>query len=152
LPNSKIWGDVIKNITAQRERRVDMLFGIGYGDDIPKAEHVLSEIVHSHSKVLDDPPPVVRLHTLNEYSMDFIVRPWVRTEDYWDVYWDITRAVKMHFDEVGISIPFPQRDIHVFTGGDKGAPKSSVTANIEQPHVPPSGALPHDDAQPDGPA
>ena len=114
MPNSKIWGDVIKNVTAQRKRRVDMVFGIGYGDDIPKAETVLTEIISSHDKVLEDPAPVVRLHTLNESSVDFIVRPWVRTDDYWDVYWDVTRAVKLRFDEEDISIPFPQRDVHVY--------------------------------------
>ena len=116
MPNSKIWGDVIKNVTAQDKRRVDMTFGIGYGDDIPKAEKVLTEIVTSHEKVLKDPAPVVRLHTLNESSVDFVVRPWVNRDDYWDVYWDITRAVKIRFDEDGISIPFPQRDIHLYRG------------------------------------
>ncbi len=116
MPNSKIWGDVIKNVTAQSNRRVDMVFGIGYGDDIPKAEALLTEIVTQHEKVLADPTPVIRLHTLNESSVDFIVRPWVRTEDYWDVYWDVTRAVKIRFDEEGVSIPFPQRDIHLYRG------------------------------------
>ncbi|MGD8275313.1 MAG: mechanosensitive ion channel, partial [Thiohalocapsa sp.] len=116
LPNSKIWGEVIKNVTAQAKRRVDMVFGIGYSDDIPKAEKVLTEIVTGHEKVLGDPAPVVRLHTLGDSSVDFIVRPWVNSEDYWDVYWDITRAVKLRFDETGISIPFPQRDIHLYRG------------------------------------
>jgi small conductance mechanosensitive channel len=116
MPNSKIWGDVIKNVTAQEKRRVDMTFGIGYSDDIPKAEKVLTEIVTSHDKILADPAPVVRLHTLNESSVDFIVRPWVNTSDYWDVYWDVTRAVKIRFDEEDITIPFPQRDIHLYRG------------------------------------
>ncbi len=120
LPNSKIWGDVLKNVTAQRERRVDMVFGIGYADDIARAEAVLQDIVHKHDKVLDEPEPVIRLHTLNESSVDFVVRPWVRTEDYWEVYWDITRAVKMGFDEQGITIPFPQRDVHLYSA-DKNA-------------------------------
>ena len=114
LPNSKIWGDVIKNITAQRMRRVDMTFGIGYDDDIPKAESILMEIVSGHDKVLQDPEPVVKLHNLGDSSVDFIVRPWVNTADYWDVYWDITRAVKLRFDAEGVSIPFPQRDIHLY--------------------------------------
>ncbi len=113
LPNSKIWGDVIKNITAQKMRRVDMTFGIGYDDEIQKAEKVLSDIVHAHEKVLDEPEAVIRLHTLGESSVDFIVRPWVKTEDYWNVYWDITREVKMRFDAEGISIPYPQRDVHL---------------------------------------
>jgi small conductance mechanosensitive channel len=114
VPNSKIWGDVIKNVTAQKKRRVDMTFGISYGDDIPKAENVLAEIVAAHDKVLDEPEPMIKLHNLGESSVDFIVRPWVDTEDYWDVYWDITREVKMRFDAEGISIPFPQRDVHIY--------------------------------------
>jgi len=118
IPNSKIWGDVIKNLNSQTERRVDMLFGIGYGDDVPKAEQVLTDIVHGHDKVLDDPAPVIRLHELGESSVNFVVRPWVKTEDYWDVYWDVTRAVKMRFDAEGITIPFPQRDVHVYGGSD----------------------------------
>ena len=113
LPNSKIWGDVIKNVTAQDIRRVDMVFGISYSDDIPKSEAVLKEILKSHAKVLDAPEPVVRLHTLGASSVDFVVRPWVKVNDYWDVYWDVTRTVKMRFDEEGISIPFPQQDVHL---------------------------------------
>ncbi len=114
VPNNKIWGDVIKNVTDQKIRRVDMTFGISYTDDIPQAEQVLIEILNNHDKVLDDPEPMVRLHTLNDSSVDFIVRPWVRTDDYWDIYWDVTRAVKMRFDAEGISIPFPQRDVHIY--------------------------------------
>ncbi|MEJ2212598.1 MAG: mechanosensitive ion channel [Gammaproteobacteria bacterium] len=114
LPNSKIWGDVIKNITAQKSRRIDMVFGISYSDDIEKTEQILNDIVSSHEKVLNEPETVIRLHTLGESSVDFVVRPWVKTEDYWLVYWDITRAVKMRFDAEGISIPFPQRDVHLY--------------------------------------
>ena len=91
-----------------------MVFGIGYADDIPHAERVLTEIVDAHDKVLDDPEPVVRLHNLGESSVDFVVRPWVKTDDYWDVYWDITREVKIRFDAEKISIPFPQRDVHLY--------------------------------------
>ena len=113
VPNNKIWGDVIRNVTAQFERRVDLVFGIGYGDDIAKAEKVLNELIAQHNKVLTSPAPTVKVHVLNESSVDFVVRPWVKTDDYWDVYWDLTRQVKERFDEEGISIPFPQRDIHV---------------------------------------
>jgi len=114
VPNSKIWGDVIKNVPDQRIRRVDMVFGISYKDDIPHAEQVLTDILSGHPKVLDEPEPMVRLHTLGESSVDFVVRPWVSTPDYWEVYWDVTRAVKMRFDAEGISIPFPQRDVHFY--------------------------------------
>ncbi len=114
VPNTQIWGGVIRNVTHQSTRRVDMMFGIGYSDDIPKAERVLHEIVEAHDKVLKDPEPVIRLHELGDSSVNFVVRPWSKTDDYWDVYWDITREVKRRFDEEGISIPFPQRDVHVY--------------------------------------
>ena len=113
VPNGKIWGDVIRNITAEPNRRVDMTFGIAYADDVDHAESVLWDIVKSNALVLQDPEPVIRLHTLGESSVDFIVRPWARTSDYWTVYWDITRAVKKRFDQENISIPFPQRDVHL---------------------------------------
>ena len=114
VPNNSIWQKVIKNVTAQKTRRIDLVFGIGYSDDIPKAERILSGIIDSHEAILADPEPVVRLHELGESSVNFVVRPWVKTEDYWPVYWDITRQVKMKFDAEGISIPFPQRDVHLF--------------------------------------
>lgn len=117
VPNNKIWGDVIKNVTAQHLRRVDMVFGIAYSDDIPHAERLLEAILSEHEAVLEKPEPMVRLHKLNESSVDFIVRPWVKTEDYWDVYWHVTREVKMRFDAEGITIPFPQRDIHHYYDG-----------------------------------
>lgn len=113
IPNSKIWGDVIKNVTAQSTRRVDLEFGISYTDDIEKTERVLREIVESHEKVLAEPEPNIRLHKLGDSSVNFVVRPWTATADYWEVYWYITREVKLRFDREGISIPFPQRDVHI---------------------------------------
>jgi small conductance mechanosensitive channel len=114
VPNNKIWGDTINNITAEHQRRVDMTFGISYSDNIEHAETILKSIVEQHPKVHAQPEPIVKLHTLGESSVDFIVRPWVNPDDYWEVYWDITRAVKMRFDAEGISIPFPQRDVHIY--------------------------------------
>jgi len=114
VPNNKIWGDVIRNVNAAPTRRVDMTFGIGYGDDIAAAETVLRDIIADHELVLDDPEPTIKLHTLGESSLDFIVRPWVKAADYWTVYWDVTRAVKERFDAAGISIPYPQRDVHLY--------------------------------------
>lgn len=114
IPNNKIWGDTINNITAEKTRRVDMTFGIGYGDDIDKAKQVFADILAAHPKVLKSPEPMIYVHTLNESSVDFIVRPWVKTEDYWDVYWEVTEEVKKQLDRNGISIPFPQRDVHVY--------------------------------------
>lgn len=124
VPNSTIWGNTIKNVTAETIRRVDMIFGISYSDDIPKTEEVLRDIVKSHELVLAEPEPIVRLHELGDSSVNFIVRPWTQTTNYWDVYWDITRAVKLRFDEAGISIPFPQRDVHLYST-DAAAGKAS---------------------------
>ncbi|MCK6263400.1 mechanosensitive ion channel [Vibrio sp. ZSDE26] len=121
IPNNKIWGDVINNITAERVRRVDMVFGIGYADDIDKAKAVLSDILTSDERVLKEPEQMVKLHTLNESSVDFVVRPWVKTDDYWDVYWDVTEKVKKRFDEENITIPFPQRDVHIYQHQEKQA-------------------------------
>ena len=115
VPNSKIWGDVIKNVTAQKVRRVDLEFGIGYDDDIELAERVLQDIVSSHEMVLKKPGTMIKLHSLGDSSVNFIVRPWTKTENYWDVYWDLMREVKMRFDREGISIPFPQRDVHIYS-------------------------------------
>jgi small conductance mechanosensitive channel len=115
VPNSKIWGDVIMNVTAQKVRRIDMEFGIAYEGDIELTERVLNEIVAAHDKILPEPEPIVRLHTLGDSSVNFIVRPWTKTENYWTVYWDLMREVKMRFDREGITIPFPQRDVHLYT-------------------------------------
>jgi small conductance mechanosensitive channel len=117
IPNSKIWNDVIKNVTSQTHRRVDMAFGIAYNDNIEKAETVLMQIMKDHDKILDEPEPIVKLHELGDSSVNFIVRPWVLKEDYWEVYWDVTRTVKLKFDEAGLSIPFPQRDVHLYSQG-----------------------------------
>lgn len=115
VPNNKIWGDVIKNVTSQRTRRVDLVFGISYSDDIPRTEALLREILAADERVLTNPEPMVRLNELADSSVNFIVRPWVKTEDYWDVYWDVTREVKLRFDEADVSIPFPQTDVHLKT-------------------------------------
>jgi small conductance mechanosensitive channel len=114
VPNNSVWGDVITNITGISQRRVDLIFGIGYSDDIDKAQRILEDITNSHTKVLKDPEPVVKLHELADSSVNFVVRPWVKPEDYWNVYWDITREVKRRFDAEGVSIPFPQRDVHLY--------------------------------------
>lgn len=113
IPNNKIWGDVIKNVTSQAVRRVDMVFGVSYNDDIEKVESVLKDILDNTEDVLKKPEPLIKLNTLNNSSVDFIVRPWVKTDNYWDVYWHVTRTVKQRFDAEGISIPYPQQDVHV---------------------------------------
>jgi len=111
IPNSKVWGDIITNVTASETRRVDLTFGISYDDSIEEAQAVLEEVVRAHPAVLPDPAPVVRVNALGSSSVDFIVRPWTRAEDYWTVYWDLTRQVKEAFDARGISIPYPHTEM-----------------------------------------
>ena len=112
VPNQSVWGQVITNATASTERRVDLVFGIGYEDDIEKAQGILEKLVADHELVLGDPEPVIKLHELADSSVNFICRPWSKTEDYWTVYWDLTRQVKEAFDAEGVSIPYPQLDVH----------------------------------------
>jgi len=118
IPNSKVWGDVITNNSASETRRVDMVFGIGYNDPIDKAQAIMEEIVGRHPAVLSDPAPLIRVNQLSASSVDFICRPWVRSEDYLTAQFDITQAVKEAFDAKGISIPYPQTDMHVHFADD----------------------------------
>jgi small conductance mechanosensitive channel len=121
IPNSKVWGDVITNVTASDTRRVDLEFGIGYGDSIEQATGVLEKLVAEHPLVLEDPAPVIRVSELADSSVNFIVRPWTKTDDYWTVFWDLQRSVKEAFDNNGISIPFPQTDMHVHVSNPAAA-------------------------------
>jgi small conductance mechanosensitive channel len=113
VPNNMIWQNVVTNVTAQRTRRVDLTFGISYSDDIDKAKAILQNVVDNYDACLKAPEPNIRVGALGESSVDLICRPWVKTDDYWDTYWNLTEIVKKRFDEEGISIPFPQRDVHM---------------------------------------
>jgi small conductance mechanosensitive channel len=113
VPNRSVWGQVITNATASDERRVDMVFGVGYDDDLAKAQEILERIVAGHDLVLSEPAPLIKVNELADSSVNFVCRPWSKTGDYWDVYWDVTRKVKEEFDANGISIPFPQQDVHM---------------------------------------
>jgi small conductance mechanosensitive channel len=122
VPNNKVWQDVITNASALDERRVDMEFGIGYDDDIDKAQAILEEVVAAHPKVLEKPAPKICVNSLGESSVNFIVRPWAKRAHRLGVFWDITREVKKRFDAEGIGIPYPQRDVHIhFNDADKKA-------------------------------
>jgi small conductance mechanosensitive channel len=115
LPNSQVWGSIITNVTVSSVRRVDMVFGIGYDDDIETAIDVLEKAVKNHPLILEEPETMIKVHELADSSVNFICRPWTKTEDYWTVYWDLTRQVKEGFDRAGVSIPFPQRDVHLYS-------------------------------------
>jgi len=115
VPNSNIIGGNITNYSAKDTRRVDLVFGIGYDDDIKKAKDVLTELVNNDERILKDPEPVIAVSELADSSVNFVCRPWVKTADYWGVYFDLTEAVKLRFDKEGISIPYPQQDVHMHT-------------------------------------
>ncbi|GMQ75349.1 MAG: mechanosensitive ion channel [Gammaproteobacteria bacterium] len=113
VPNGSILSDTIVNYSANDQRRVDMVFGCGYGDDIKKAKALLEAIVADNALVLDDPAPTIGVLELGDNSVNFAMRPWVNTPDFGNARSQITEAVKQRFDEAGISIPFPQRDVHL---------------------------------------
>lgn len=113
IPNGSVTGGNIVNYSTKPQRRVDMVMGISYSDDIAKAKALFEKILADHPKVLADPAPKVAVQALADSSVNIVVRPWVNSADYWDVYFDITEQVKLGCDEAGISIPFPQRDVHL---------------------------------------
>jgi small conductance mechanosensitive channel len=113
VPNGSIMGSSITNYSAKPTRRVDMVFGIGYDDDIKQAKQILNDLVAADDRVLADPAPTIAVSELADSSVNFVVRPWVNSADYWPVLFDITEKVKLEFDKQGVSIPFPQTDVHV---------------------------------------
>lgn len=112
-PNKTIWSDIIINLTNEKVRRVDMVFKITYEEDLERVEDILKDIIEDHTSTLRSPAPIIKVNELCDYSVDIIVRPWVRTEDYWNVYWDITRQVKLRFSNEGIKAPYPKKDIRI---------------------------------------
>lgn len=118
VPNGQITNDVITNITANPTRRLDMVFGIGYDDDIKAARDVFKKILEEESRILKDPEPVIAVSELADSSVNFFVRPWVKTEDYWNVKFDVTEKIKIALDAAGISIPYPQTDVHLYKQED----------------------------------
>lgn len=114
VPNSQAMGGTITNYSAHDTRRVDMVFGISYQDDIDKASGILRSIVDDDERILKDPEVKIAVSALADSSVNFVVRPWVKKEDYWNVFFDVTEAVKKRFDAEGVSIPFPQRDVHLY--------------------------------------
>jgi small conductance mechanosensitive channel len=114
IPNSTLTGGNITNYSAKDTRRVDMVFGIGYSDDIDKAKSVIQSVLNNDSRILKDPAPQVVVSELGDSSVNFNVRPWVNKTDFWGVYFDTTEQIKKKFDEQNISIPFPQRDVHLY--------------------------------------
>jgi len=118
VPNSQMMAGEIVNYSANDTRRIDLVAGCGYDDDLDEVRQVLTEIVNSDERVLKDPAPTIAVSELGDSSVNFVVRPWVATGDYWAVYFDLTEQIKKRFDAAGLSIPYPQRDLHVYQHGD----------------------------------
>lgn len=114
VPNAKLTGDNIINYSTKGTRRLDLVFGIGYGDDIDKARDIITKTLAEDPRILKDPAPKVAVSELADSSVNFIVRPWTSAGDYWDVRFALIEKVKKRFDEQGVSIPFPQRDVHLY--------------------------------------
>jgi small conductance mechanosensitive channel len=112
IPNSKIWGGVIMNVTGQKLRRTDIIYRVSYSDDVDVVQRILEELIDADERWLDDPEPLVRLKQYSESSIDFMVRAYAKTDDFWEAVWALNKSVKKRFDEEGITIPFPQREVH----------------------------------------
>ncbi|MHC4474774.1 MAG: mechanosensitive ion channel family protein [Planctomycetota bacterium] len=113
IPNGNITGANIKNYTANGTRRVDLVVGVSYEDDLRRAKEVIEQVLGGNERILKDPAPTVAVSELGDSSVNFVVRPWVKPTNYWDVYFGITAKIKIALDENGISIPYPQRDVHI---------------------------------------
>lgn len=113
VPNANMMGSNITNYSAKETRRVDLIIGVGYGDDLSKVKQVLQQIMDAEQRVLKSPQVTIAVSELGDNSVNFVVRPWVKTADYWDMYFHLTETIKVRFDEENISIPYPQRDVHM---------------------------------------
>ena len=114
-----VYGQVIRNFSANDIRRVDLVIGIRYDDDIGVAMDAVRKVLRSEERVLDDPEPVIAVHELADSSVNLVVRPWCNREDYWITRWDLIRAIKEAVEQAGCTIPFPQRDVHVYGSGSQ---------------------------------
>lgn len=115
VPNGQIMGSIITNYSANETRRIDMVFGVSYDDDLDKVRSTIEDLVAAEDRIIDDPPCLIAVSELADSSVNFVVRPWVKTSDYWGVKFDFTEAVKKRFDKEGISFPYPQQDIHIIS-------------------------------------
>lgn len=118
IPNAKVTGDSIVNYTAKDTRRVDLVIGVSYSDNLDKVKKAIEAVLAVDERILKDPAPTIAVLELADSSVNFVVRPWTKTEHYWDVYFDTIKAIKERFDADGISIPFPQTDVHIISKGN----------------------------------
>jgi small conductance mechanosensitive channel len=121
VPNNKIISDVIININAKDTRRIDLVVGISYSDDMTQTKEILEGLAGADDRVLKDPAVTIAVSELADSSVNLVFRPWVKTADYWAVRFDLTEKIKTSLDEAGISIPFPQQDVHLFVDKEEAA-------------------------------
>ncbi|MCP5090620.1 MAG: mechanosensitive ion channel [Gammaproteobacteria bacterium] len=114
VPNSQIMNSIITNYSANDTRRVDMVVGVSYTDDLDKVRKTLEELVAADDRILEEPACLIAVSALADSSVNFVVRPWAKTDDFWGVKFDLTEAIKRRFDQEGISFPFPQQDVHLY--------------------------------------
>jgi len=119
VPNSQVYGQTIRNVSANPTRRIDLVIGVGYDDDLQVAKDTMLRVLASDARVLADPAPNVQVSELGDSSVDFIVRPWCATIDDWALRWGLLRALKEELEAAGCSIPFPQRDVHLYRAGPR---------------------------------
>lgn len=120
IPNAVATSGVIENYTKKGTRRLDLVAGVSYGDDIKKVKEILQDILDKDPRILKDPAPTIGLMEMADSSINFAFRPWVKVEDYWDRFFDLQEQIKIRFDEAGVTIPFPQRDVHLFQEQQQG--------------------------------
>ncbi len=114
IPNSAATGGMIENFSKEGTRRLDLVAGVSYGDDIVKVKQILHDILANEPRILAEPKPTIGLMEMADSSLNFAFRPWVKVEDYWDLFFELQERIKTRFDEEGVTIPFPQRDVHLF--------------------------------------
>lgn len=129
VPNASVYGQIIRNYSANDTRRNDFLLGVSYGDDLGVAVETVRKVMSADSRVLSDPAPVVAVSELGDSSVNIVARPWCRKEDYWDLRFDLTRKFKEELEAAGCSIPFPQRDVHFFPATEGGAQSAGVSSH-----------------------
>ena len=137
VPNSQIMDSIITNYSANDKRRIDMVIGVSYADDLDKVRQTVNELVAADDRILDEPACTIAVSELADSSVNFVVRPWVATADYWGVKFDMTEAIKKRFDREGISFPFPQRDVHLYSAPQKPsnrARRQSLTSGSMNDH------------------
>ncbi len=117
IPNSNVTSGPITNFSAHDTRRIDLIIGVGYDDDLKVAQKAINDVISAESRVLAEPAPVVAVESLGDSSVNFVVRPWVSTSEYWPTRWALIQGIKEKLDEVGVSIPYPQRDVHIHQHG-----------------------------------